>query len=275
MRVSFLVSILLLAACKSVPADAPPASDEPAPVEIKTLKETKKEPRPRPPPGCAKSPDRVYEDDLKAPGDDAPAVGTLPDFTLPAEIATAVEVAIQAHDVADRPAQGCTPLSIAERLTTGPGTWARCCPDKAGANDDFRVGCMFARACKIVGPASSHSEREALTRALGPIDGPAKALGLVALLERDIFLPLSSAERTAAADSARFFKWQPYADQAAAVEVEPLETGYVVRLPQMRHCGCGHSIVRLAYQVGADGTVCRAKEKPVALAYGHRRICVD
>ena len=59
------------------------------------------------------------------------------------------------------------------------------------------------------------------------------------------------------------------------VEIEEHAAGYLVRAPRYVTCGCKHDLIRVAYWVSRDGSVCNVDEDPVTLAVSQNLQCVD
>jgi hypothetical protein len=154
---------------------------------------------------------------------------------------------------------------------------AACCA--SGVASPFRRGCDDASACRLVVPAGGGhravtSEAD-LAAALAPIDSPAEAVGLVALLHPEVQIPFGEDHATVLSEYAQLYRWQPYSAAPIAVEAETYSWGFAVRVPVVRFCGCRHGFVRVAYRVGRDGAVCRMDEPPLPIAYAHGDTCIQ
>ncbi len=134
--------------------------------------------------------------------------------------------------------------------------------------DRFMTGCLIASACTY----SDETERRAstlseLARMVAPIDTPAKALGLVALVFAEVLDPARA--------SGSPFAWKGLPDAPAAFEVLPEGDGFMVRAPAFLTCGCSHPLFRVAFSVSRSGCA-QLVDLPVEpLAHCSQPICVD
>lgn len=156
---------------------------------------------------------------------------------------------------------------------------ALCCERPVAEDAAFVVGCRMAASCTVRVPSggghASARTADELAAALAPIDSRAEALGLVALIHRDVWLPLGEDTQTVAGETAQMFKWHPYPDAPPIVEVTEHAWGYLVRASLARTCGCEHSLVRRTFRVDRDGSVCATSEPAQPIAYSAAGLCID
>ena len=145
-----------------------------------------------------------------------------------------------------------------------------CEPDKPDSVDEYRWGCgERPLGCTAYIPLKSGSKAVRSTlqvgTLLGKITDPNEALGLVALIDAGVFLPMSPGELQAWAETAQGYRGiqtdKPW------VEVVEHDYGWIVRAPRVATCGCERDVVRRAFWVSDDGRVCQVQEQPVALAH--------
>lgn len=135
----------------------------------------------------------------------------------------------------------------------------------------YRGGGFIQSYCSYtLGGRQIASETE-LAAALVPIDSPREALAMIGLArviafdselssprpEKKVRMPLAIAARTPAVD---------------AFDVARFEGGFIVRVPE--ESSCPHSVVRRAYRVTTEGSLCEANEPSILLDVGDG-ICVD
>jgi hypothetical protein len=208
-----------------------------------------------------------------APPGTAPRLGDAPvAMTVPA----AAAVTALAAGACEQPV---TPTA-AQALAGGRDGVALCCEQRAQGGEPFMRGCRAARACRVVlrsagGTRVVVDSAAQLVAAVAPVDTTAKAIGLVALLDRDVWLPFADGEREQLAGLSMRYGWQPYADAPVGVEVEEHAWGFVVRAPTVPSCGCGHHLVRRSFRVERSGAVCAVDEPEVALAFATTGLCID
>ena len=155
-------------------------------------------------------------------------------------------------------------------LAVGGGTITADCEGPPTDRDDFSFGCKRPLQCELMtridGRAVRLATRPQAGQQLAPIESEREALGLLAIVEQDLFLPLTEGERAV---------WTAEAPSYTAVEpvlpwlgIETHDQGWLVRAPKRARCGCEHDIVRYAWWVSRTGRVCLVEETPVILAFG-------
>ncbi len=158
--------------------------------------------------------------------------------------------------------------AVATLAVGGRSTKLVCETDKPESNDEFRWGCEDAIGCTLYLPVKSgtkslHSVLQ-VGSALGRVTSDRQALGLVALLDPGVFLPLTPVELEAWAETAQGYK--ALETDATWVELEKHDHGWLVRAPRIAECGCQKDLVRRAFWVSKDGRSCQVQEVPVPLA---------
>lgn len=155
-------------------------------------------------------------------------------------------------------------------LATSARTVSADCEGPPTDRDDFSFGCKRPLQCELMTAIDGRSvrltTRPQAGQQLAPVESEREALGLLALVEQDLFLPLTEGERA---------QW--LAEATAYTTVEPplpwlgIEThpkGWLIRAPKRARCGCEHDIVRYAWWVSHTGRSCLVEEAPVILAFG-------
>lgn len=144
-------------------------------------------------------------------------------------------------------------------------------------DSDYTWGCKAAEACTLVlqvGPVIHQlDQHDQLAPLLAPVTSQAEALGLLALQDHDLFLPLTPAEKRAWKEEAQGY--HTVGPRAPWVEIEDHDTGWVIRVPRKVGCGCEHDLVRRAWWVSRDGSSCPIVEDPLPLAQKVDPVCVD
>jgi len=143
-----------------------------------------------------------------------------------------------------------------------------CEPDSPDSADEFKWGCEKPLGCTIYLPVKSGTKLMKSTlqvgTALGHVGNEKTALGLVALLDAGVFLPMSPGEIGAWSERAQGYK--AIKTDTPWVEFEEHEHGYIVRVPRVAECGCEKDLVRRAFWVSKDGRSCQVEEKGIPLA---------
>ncbi len=152
------------------------------------------------------------------------------------------------------------------------------CGGRAATQDDFVIGCKRQQACTMLIRLPDHTGQYdragQLGPALAPIDNPAKALGLLAMLDRDLFLPLTAKELDRWAEVAAE-SYRAVEPAIPWVDIEEKSRAFVVRAPRLVQCGCQHDLVRRAWWVSRDGRACQLEEMPEPLAIATDSTCID
>jgi hypothetical protein len=151
------------------------------------------------------------------------------------------------------------------------------CEGPATDRDDFVRGCKLPLQCELLttveGQRVTFATRPQVATKFAPIESAKEALGLVAFVEPDLFLPLTPGELARWADEAGGY--QATAPEVPWVEVIEHDQGWLVRAPRRVGCGCDHDVVRRAWWVNREGRSCLVQEAPVALAVAKSPTCVD
>ena len=153
------------------------------------------------------------------------------------------------------------------------GQAVRLCCQRADEwrDDAFMRGCMFPSTCHFErddgGEAWTPSE---LAELLGPVETPAEALGMVALLHPEVLDPAALTRGIG-----DFYGWQAYPDAPPVFAVDVLPEGFVVHAPAYAGCGCSHHLLRVAFRVTGEGCVEVLDEPREPLAYASVAVCVD
>ncbi len=133
----------------------------------------------------------------------------------------------------------------------------------------YRGGGFQQTYCQYTIGGRKAAADEELAAALAPIDSPRKALGLVALRYVVAYGPELASPRPE--KKVRMPK-ELAAGSVDAFDVDRFDGGFIVRVP--RESSCPRSVIRRAYRVATDGSVCAAKERPVLLDVGDG-LCSD
>jgi hypothetical protein len=139
---------------------------------------------------------------------------------------------------------------------------------------EFTRGCMLLRRSWYVildgATWRKASNPTQLHQILGPARTQAEAVGRVALVMDEHWLPLSREDRERALASHR--DWQSVGPIVAAKRGA---TGFSVRLPMSPHCGCEHPISVRSFSLGFDGSLSSGDDPSALLARPNSRICAD
>jgi hypothetical protein len=155
-------------------------------------------------------------------------------------------------------------------LATDGVTLSADCEGPPTDRDDFSFGCTKPLQCELMtsigGKAQRLATRPQAGQRLAPVESAREALGLIGIIEQDLFLPLTPGELAAwSAESATYVATEPAIPWA---EVEEHEEGWLVRAPRRARCGCEHDLVRYSWWVSRLGRTCMVEETPVILAFG-------
>lgn len=153
-------------------------------------------------------------------------------------------------------------------LATGGTPITADCENRATDQYDFAYGCTEARTCDVYLTIEGHpvtlGSRPQVASKFTPVDSAKEAIGMVALYEPDLFLPLSPGERDAwARESANYHLVEPVVPW---LEVEEQPEGWLVHAPRRVSCGCDRDVVRRTYWISEDGRGCTVDDKPIPLA---------
>lgn len=211
--------------------------------------------------------------------------GTVLEAALPEDLAAALskvpnaEAVAQALAAVHAKAGEAVPARAAAGLAAGGQPVIKLCKREASEKEDFIEGCRHAAGCDLVltleGKRVVVSSLAELAEVLRPVDSKAEALGIAALADRWIWLPLNESEKAEFKVDHEDAQWTPVDTGLPLVEIEEHEAGYLVRAPRYVTCGCKHDLIRVAYWVSRSGAVCNVDEDPVTLAVSQNLQCVD
>ncbi len=167
--------------------------------------------------------------------------------------------------------------AVATLATGGIPALLGCSVREPTFQDDFTVGCRRLAPCELVIQVEDEGHKVAWSSQVGPVLHPitsvSEALGLVALLDHSVFVPLTEGERRAwDADAPRYLSVVP---QVPWVEIEQHTEGWLVRAPRRALCGGCRDVVRRAWWVANDGRSCQLDEAPVVLARDRDGPCAE
>ncbi len=135
---------------------------------------------------------------------------------------------------------------------------------------------MFSTPCGYsLGGGEPIETRAALAAAVGPITSAREALAMVAVIDEQVWVPISEVERAQIPALAEVYGWRPPPTALPAVQIEEHARGFVVRAPSFRRCGCDHHLMRRSFLVDRAGVVCTLDEPELMLAYSSKGACVD
>lgn len=157
--------------------------------------------------------------------------------------------------------------AVATLATRGVSISANC-QGPPTDRDDFSFGCARPLQCELLtsidGKAQRLATRPQAGQRLAPVETVQEAVGLVALVEQDLFLPLTPRELERwAEEAAGYTAVEP---ALPWVEVEKHKEGWLVRAPVRARCGCARDVVRRAWWVAINGRSCPVAETPLILA---------
>ncbi len=159
-------------------------------------------------------------------------------------------------------------LSALATLATGGLPSLLACDRSLAAQDDWRIGCKRPKGCSlqaVLGGEPVQADRAGkVGPVLSPIDDPRSALGLLALVETELLLPLSPGELALWTEEAVGYRavlpTEPW------LQVSEHTAGWVLHVPRRARCGCERDVVRRAYFVDRSGQLCELEEPGVPLA---------
>ncbi len=158
--------------------------------------------------------------------------------------------------------------AVASLATGGVPIVLGCTARDATFQDDFQVGCEDPVPCELVASLKGRSEKierkSKIGPRLAPVDDAKTALGLVAMLDPYVFLPMTPHENAAWAEAAAGYR--AVQSGVSWVEVVEHDEGWVVRAPRRVTCGDQNDVVRRAWWVSDDGRSCQIEETPIPLA---------
>jgi hypothetical protein len=208
-----------------------------------------------------------------AVGETPPGAPVIPDALRTALTAFATDEALKK---AAR-GRGVTSLPAVTSLgSLGTPVLRAACDRKATDQDDFTEGCKRPKACalqvSVDGKPMFTPESDPIGPKLSPIDSPALALGLVAIVDAGVFLPLSPEELLAWSETAPAYR---VIDGGTTPWVEVIERplGWLVRVTRLGPCGCEQDLVRRPYWVDRGGNLCMIDEPPVPVAKAIEGTC--
>ena len=161
----------------------------------------------------------------------------------------------------------CAPVGSIEALVGVP--LERCMDRGPPDGASFPFGCLMPTRTRYRGADGREAGTPTeLAHMLAPIETPARALALVALLYPEIPDP------TWVGAPGEAFQFEAIPGAPPAFEVVADGTGFIVRAAAGATCGCVHHLVRLAFAVGRDGCVTRLDEPLTPIAWA-QPICGD
>ena len=169
------------------------------------------------------------------------------------------------------------PLSAVSTLATGASPVLASCEGAPTDVYDFvSESCEKPRRCKLLavvdGATVTFDDQSSVGTRLAPVETIKEAVGLLALVEPDLFLPLTPGELEAWTLEAAGYR--PVLPALPWLEVEEKPEGYVIRAARRVECGCEHDVVRRGYFVAKDGRTCPiAEEGAVVLAVAVDPVC--
>lgn len=191
----------------------------------------------------------------------APVLGDLASVFAPFTTDEAKKKAARGKGVTSLPA-------VTSLVAEGQPVLRAACDRSAALGDDFTEGCKRPKACSVQvtvdGTPLQTGDSGKLGPKLSPIDTPKAAYGLVALVDQDVFLPLTPLELAEWAEEAEGYRAITPAEPW--VQVEERTNGWIVRAARKVACGCERDLVRRAYWVDRAGNLCQIEETPVPLA---------
>lgn len=167
--------------------------------------------------------------------------------------------------------------AVSTLATGGIPALLGCSVRETTSQDDFTAGCRRVAPCELVIRVDGEGHKVGSFSQVGPVLHPitsaSEALGLVALLDHSVFVPLTERERRAwTSDAGGYVSVEP---RLPWVEIEQHEEGWLVRAPRRARCGTCRDVVRRAWWVANDGRSCQLEEPPVVLARDVGEDCPD
>lgn len=151
------------------------------------------------------------------------------------------------------------------------------CDRKASAQDDFTRGCKKPLGCTVQIVVNDRPKQAMDSDQIGPwvapIDTAAKAVGVVALMDDDVFLPLTPEEQAAWVEQSAGYR--VLSPENPWFEVERRNDGWLVHAARKVTCGCEHDLVRRSYWVDTKGRLCQLELPAVPLALAPEAECKD
>ncbi len=229
--------------------------------------------------------------DFEYPSEYAPSRASspvqLPQHPAPEQLLELPAWLVHALPAAGPPSSGEAPTGVAcergwpvgqlQQLAAPSRPILRCMGEMATPpieKDEFIAGCMtLRRIFYLIRDGASWrkaSNPAELNGILGPARTQAEAVGRVALVFNDAWLPLTREARERALEYHR--DWQAVAPIVAA---EQGPNGFAVRLPLRDSCGCEHPIHVVSFSVGSDGSVTNDGRQGALLARAKSMVCFD